>query len=356
MGISPMAGIIRYWSLLVYFLLVACVSAFNLVPNQPWCEAKIDYTAANEYIDAHYGNQRTQYFAASQKLEAVFDARIGVYDDHSESWRSPTVESTGFTLIQAPTRTTDWKNISHVRDTYLPELKRILETTFESSEISHVVFWHPMLRGEQLAQTRQEDASATPTANVAAAVHIDTDVGAYEDVESLVRLIQKNRIDTGSFPRDELVAALHARRGFAIVNAWRNIASVPVARAPLALLATRYDGPGAFPEAAPDPTRSRWYTFPEMKRDELLLFRQYDRDVSRPSDFWHCALSGIGDASAPPRESFDLRCFIVFKEHVPDSRDRFGVDRLRSLFSQRQSQTFCSEQGERRRRSQFPSF
>jgi hypothetical protein len=322
----------RYCSLVTSFLLVACVSAFNPLSNlasvQPWCEAKIDYTAANEYINER--NQRTPYFAASQILEPVFDARIGVYDDQSDSWRSPTVESTGFTLIEAPTRTTDWQNIAHVRDTYLPELQRVLETTFEGSEISHMIFWNPMLRGEQLVPTKEEEA--TPTASVAGAVHIDTDVGAYEDEESLVRLIEMNRIDTGSFPRDELIAALQARRRFAIVNMWRNIAPVPVARAPMALLATRYEGPGAFPEAVLDPTRSRWYTFSEMKRDELLLFRQYDRDVSHPSDFWHCALKGFGDASAPPRQSFDLRCFIVFKEQVPESRDRFGVDRLRPLF------------------------
>jgi hypothetical protein len=345
---------IRYWCFAT-FLLGTCISAFNPVLKslsiQPWCEAKIDYSAAKEYIDAHYGNQRTVYFAALQKLEPVFDARKGVYDDKSESWRPATVESAGFTLMQAPTRTTDWKNVSHVRDIYLPELQRILETTFEGSKISHVVFWHPVLRGEKLTQTRPEDASMMPTSNAVAAVHIDTDVGAYEDVESIVSLIEKNRINTGSFPRDELTAALRVGRRFAIVNAWRNIAPVPVARAPLAMLATRYDGPGAFPEAAPDATRSRWYTFPEMKPDELLLFLQYDRDVSRPSDLWHCALPGVGDASAPPRQSFDLRCFIVFEEHVPGSRDRFGLDRRRSLFSHSESQTFCSKQAERRSRA-----
>jgi hypothetical protein len=342
-------------SLLASFLLVACVSAFNpssnLVSVKPWCEAKIDYTAANEYIDAHYANQRTPYFAADQKLEPVFDARKGVYDDQSDSWTSPTVESTGFTLIKAPTRTTDWTNISHVRDTYLPELQRVLETTFECSEISHMIFWNPMLRGEQLAPLKEDASSVTPTANVAGAVHIDTDVGAYDDVESIVSLIEKNRIATGNFPRDELIAALQARRRFTIVNMWRNIAPVPVARAPMALLATRYEGPGAFPKAVHDLTRSRWYTFPEMKPDELLLFRQYDRDAKQTSDFWHCALPGVGDASAPPRQSFDLRCFIVFKEDVPESRDRFGVDRVRSLFSKEDSYTFCEEQGERRERS-----
>jgi hypothetical protein len=338
-------------SLVASFLLVACVSAFNPPSNlasvQPWCEAKIDYTAANEYIDAHYGNQRTPYFAASQVLEPVFDARKGVYDDQSESWTSPTVKSTGFTLIQAPTKTTDWNDMSHVRDNYLPELRRIIETTFEGSDISHVFFWNPMHRGEELTPTKEE--GVTPTASVAGAVHIDTDVGAYDDAESVVRHIEMNRIDTDSFPRDELVSALKARHRFAIVNMWRNVGPDPVARAPMGLLATRYEGPGAFPEAVHDLARSRWYTFPEMKPDELLLFRQYDRDKSTISDFWHCALKGIGDPSAPPRQSFDLRCFIVFKEQVPDSRDRFGANRVRPHFTYEESATFCSEQGEKRR-------
>jgi hypothetical protein len=346
---------IQYRSLLASFMLVACVSAFNPVSNfasvQPWCEQKIDYSAAKEYIDAHYRIGETPYFAVSQKLEPVFNARIGVYDDQSETWQSPTVESIGFTLLQAPTKTTDWKNIGDIRDTYLPELQQILETTFEGSEISHVFFWNPMLRGEELSPMRQDDASATPTSSIANSAHIDTDVGAYEDVETFVSLIEKNRIDTGSFPRDEVVAALQSGRRFAILNTWRNIAPVPVTRAPLGFLATRYDGPGAFPDVAVDVTRSRWYTFPEMKQDELLLFRQYDRDASRPSDLWHCALNGVEDATAPPRQSFDLRCFVVFKEHVPDSRDRYRVGRPESLLSQSESETFCSEQGERRRPS-----
>lgn len=344
---------VRYSSLVAYFLLVASVSALSPISNlasvKPWCEANIDYTASNEYIDELYGNQRTPYFAASKKLEPVFDARIGVYDDESDSWKIPSVESTGFTLIQAPTKTTDWKDISHVRDIYLPELQQIIEKTFEGSEISHAFFWNPMHRGEKLTPAKEE--GVTPTASVAGAVHIDTDVGAYEDGESLLRLIEKNRIDTDSFPRDELIAALQAGRRFAIVNLWRNIAPVPVARAPMAVLATRYEGPGAFPKAVHDLTRSRWYTFPEMKPDELLMFLQYDRDSSKTSDLWHCALKGFGDASAPPRQSFDLRCFIVFKEQVPDSRDRFGADRLRPNLSHEESETFCSEQGERRRSS-----
>jgi len=30
-----------------------------------------------------------------------------------------------------------------------------------------------------------------------------------------------------------------------------------------------------FPEHTPDATRSRWYSFPAMRPDELLLFTQY---------------------------------------------------------------------------------
>jgi hypothetical protein len=321
---------------------------------EPWCRTKIDYSAANEYIEAHYGMGRVgvgesrHYFGAASKEEPVLDARYGVLDDFSETKKAATMESTGFTLVHAPTKTTEWSNVSHVRATYLPELEHIIRDNFKGSMISHVIFFNPMLRGEDLLPSRPDDSSISPSSSIALSTHIDADIGAYPDIEGVVNLIEKNRIDTGLFPRDELNQALKKGGRFAIVNAWRNIGSFPIERYPLALFATRYTGSKAFPDGVLDFLRSRWYTFPNMEQDELLLFRQYDRDVSHPSDLWHCALNVVGDANAPPRQSFDVRCFIVFDEDVPADRDRFGADRMRSLYSQKDSETFNSEQAKRR--------
>ena len=124
---------------------------------------------------------------------------------------------------------------------------------------------------------------------------------------------------------------MSGRRRFAVVNAWRNIdPRSPVCRAPLAVMATRYkDGEtSVVPEASPCTARSRWYVFPEMKADEVLLFMQYDRSADAPSDVWHCALPQMTEGSdvdqLPPRRSFEVRCLVIFDEQVPSDRDRFS--------------------------------
>ena len=89
--------------------------------------------------------------------------------------------------------------------------------------------------------------------------------------------------------------------------------SSPILRAPLAVLATRYPPTAAgarqrvVPEQSPCAQRSRWYAFPRMQSDEVLLFLQYDRLVDAPSDIWHCALPGVvEDEEAPPRRSMEV--------------------------------------------------
>jgi hypothetical protein len=57
-----------------------------------------------------------------------------------------------------------------------------------------------------------------------------------------------------------------------------------------------------------------WYHFPQMERHEVLVFKVFDSDVSKPSRF--TAHSAFDDpstpADAPPRESIETRTFAFF--------------------------------------------
>lgn len=57
----------------------------------------------------------------------------------------------------------------------------------------------------------------------------------------------------------------------------------------------------------------RWVYFPDMRRDELLIFRGYDSDPARSRRVPHTAFDdpSAGD-DAPPRESIDIRCVAFF--------------------------------------------
>ena len=84
---------------------------------------------------------------------------------------------------------------------------------------------------------------------------------------------------------------------------------------------------------------ARWYSYPDLTPDELLLFCQYDRDATRPSDLWHCALASTGD-----RTSFDVRTLVVFADRPVE--DRFV--RTGALLTRDESQVFCAEQHRQR--------
>ena len=60
--------------------------------------------------------------------------------------------------------------------------------------------------------------------------------------------------------------------------------------------------------------RHRWYSYPEMDRDEALVFKQYDSQVSGVARFTPHAAFDLPNipAAAPLRESIEARCLVLF--------------------------------------------
>lgn len=105
-----------------FSILTLAVSSHSNAPKvlrKPFCSATIDYTAANEYVEAHYGKSspRVPYFGRSIQKEAIYDAREG----------PATIDSCGFTLLNEPSQVKDWTKLSHIRETYLPQLRTIFK-------------------------------------------------------------------------------------------------------------------------------------------------------------------------------------------------------------------------------------
>jgi hypothetical protein len=126
---------------------------------------------------------------------------------------------------------------------------------------------------------------------------------------------------------DEADALL--RRRVAIVNLWRPITS-PVLDAPLAMCDARSVTPKDLVASEPvyrdrrgetynltyNPTQ-RWFYAPEMRADEVLLLKCFDsRDDGAVSRFApHTAFTDpTAPPDAPPRESIELRTFLIFGE------------------------------------------
>lgn len=258
----------------------------------------------------------------------------------------------------------NWTPLDEIRHNYLPVVEQALRNAYGSSNdsetrIDQVLFWNPMLRSCNAPQTRS--STTTPTASYAALPHIDVDVNAFENAAALVDLIWKNQISTidndESFSTKEWwINAIGAQgRRFAVVNAWKNVdPAQPIQRQPLAMYRPVYKHDDkAFPDEQPIQSQSHWYTFPQMRHDELLLFCQYDRHVQWPSDVWHLAVDLVneeqGDTTATTRTSLDVRALILFHEAVPAAHDRFTADRTLAKLSLQASAAFCQSQADARR-------
>lgn len=354
-------GAILHWRHLMPIILALSVPNYGGNKNL-WCQAIIDYSAANEYVQAHYPDLRgllKPYFGNnSKRKEAVYNARLGVLEPDGKKCNQASLSHCGFTLCssEAVQSVSNWTDLAEIRTSFLPQVRCLIEDAYPEDHISDIIFWNPMRRSNNLTQTR--DGQTTPTANFASLPHIDLDVNAHEDAASLVDLIMKNQLNDVEYDSeqiDSVMASLEKGRRFAIVNAWSNLLPTPVDHAPLALLATRHaHGSRPFPYSSPDMSRSRWYTFPGMTQSEVLLFCQYDRDERRPSDLWHCAINPIcrfqeSNIIPSTRTSFDIRCLVIFDSLVPTEFDRFNPDRPRSLLTRSGSREFCSSQSKARR-------
>jgi len=123
----------------------------------------------------------------------------------------------------------------------------------------------------------------------------------------------------------EALRQLEQRR-FAIINAWRPIGD-PVLDHPLVLCDARTvrdgdlvpverrgeDRTGELQVALHDPGQ-RWYYYPRMDRNEVLLFKTYDSALDGRTRF--TPHSSCKDPHAPPdaapRESLETRCLVFF--------------------------------------------
>ncbi|KAG7355679.1 hypothetical protein IV203_000365 [Nitzschia inconspicua] len=335
---------------------------------EPLGTAVIDYSTATEYIQEHYGIQN--YFGKEiRRTQPVYDARKGVLphcDPKQAGHLEPArLENCGFELFMAPTQVQDFQNLQEVQKYYVKELEDLIPKALGVSkdDIETLVFWHPTLRGEELSiGSRSEDHPGLGP--IASRVHIDTDVGAY-GLDAVCNLVDKNRVDAlndskdcnlvGSVSiKDSLFNSFHDRRRMLLLNIWRPL--VPVSSAPLGLLATKYDRngtvPGVFPNVAPSSEDSHWYIFSNMRPEECLIFKQYDRRLDKQSDIWHCALNvqetkgSSNEGRRGKRISFDIKAFVVLREHVPQKLDRLEAA-IPPALTWEESGEFCDNQAHR---------
>lgn len=206
----------------------------------------------------------------------------------------------GFELHRSPTAVRHLHDDGEVRQDYYPEVEALLRDTLGARRV--LIFDH----------TRRTDISDEPGGGyreAAQRAHND-----YTEASGPQRL--RDILGT------EVPAAPYAQ-----VNVWRPIRG-PVLRSPLALLDASSLAPAdllATDQVYPDRVGEiyhlarnpahRWYYFPRMARDEVILIKGYDsRRDGRARFTPHTAFADPSSpAGAPPRESIEIRAFVLFR-------------------------------------------
>lgn len=216
-----------------------------------------------------------------------------------------TLDDQGFALLRSPTGVYDfYAGCESWQARYEAELRDLVRGATGASDIH--IFDHT-LRSDS-SSVRGDRASREP----ATVIHNDyTDASAARRVRDLLPAAQAERWLSGRF---------------AIVNAWRSVAG-PVITTPLAccdagtlasgdLIASERrarERTGELELVRWNPSH-RWYYYPEMQPDEVLLIKTFDsaRD-GRATRSAHTAFSNpLAAGDAPPRESIESRALLRF--------------------------------------------
>ncbi len=213
------------------------------------------------------------------------------------------LDAQGFELVAHDTRVGDFFDPDELARVYYPEMEALIAARSGAARVH--IFDHTLRTGDEA------DRAARQIREPVRSVHNDyTEWSGPQRVRDLLP--------------DEAETLL-ARR-FAIVQVWRAIRA-PIGRDPLAIADAQSLQPGDFIAAERRfPTRvgeiyqftynpaHAWWYFPDMRRDEALVFKVYDSQKDGRAR-WGAHTSFEDPASDPgagPRESIEIRAFAFF--------------------------------------------
>ncbi len=256
------------------------------------------------------GPEKPVYFAsegganAQLKIEAEFkDVEVDILDAR-ELDPLASLDLEGFQLQQHNTAIGDFYSIDTNKAKYEAELAELVLGIVGAKSL--FVFDHT------LRSDSPEVRESRKTREAAAIIHNDyTDASAKKRVRDLLS-------------EEEAEEKLQNR--FAIVNVWRSVAAT-VYRSPLTCCdAQSVDEENVFAseriakdrigelELISHSPAHKWYYFPEMQTDEVLLIKTYDSASNgRAKRSIHTSFENpLAPDGAPPRESMESRMLVFF--------------------------------------------
>jgi hypothetical protein len=213
------------------------------------------------------------------------------------------LDQQGFEFVEHPTKVTDFFNTEQLTSVYYPEVEQLIKAVAGAARV--VIFDHTLRSGDEAE--REEKLIREPV------------LSAHNDY---TEWSGPNRVR--EFLPDEAEALLGRR--FAIIQVWRAI-NQPIRKNPLALADARsvamedlLVAERRYPHRVGQTYRlkynpnHRWFYFPEMRRDEALVFKVYDSAKDGRARFTpHTSFADpASPTNAPARQSIEVRAFAFF--------------------------------------------
>ncbi len=215
------------------------------------------------------------------------------------------LDEQGFVLRRHESRVNDFYDEAELRRVYYPEIEALLKRETGAEKV--VIFDHTIRSVPKL-----KDGVAGMREPVRR-VHND-----YTDATGRRRVADH---------LDAAEAEQRLKNRFLEVNVWRPIRG-PLEDTPLAVLDARSVAPGdliasdlIYPDkvgetyAVGHNPAHRWFYFPRLQRDEVILIKGFDSDTNSPARF--TPHTGFDDPTAPstayPRESIEVRALVFFR-------------------------------------------
>jgi hypothetical protein len=274
-------------------------------------ESTLEYVSPQSKINLRYSG------SGGERNTGIFELKTVCIHNARREPKPLTLKTSGFELVHHECRV-DFYDQQQIDSLYAAEVERVLRDLTGADEVA-------LFGGVRRNVARPQGR----VFNAATDVHVD-----YSTAEA--RRAARGLLGLGA------KAPLHYRR-FMAINLWRAISDPPQDQ-PLAvcdamsvvtqsgvpntrILVNVLPPPETMSRELPpdDAERShgwlfhfdpahRWYYYPDMTRDELLLFKLYDSTEMGP---WRCPHASFVNpavpAGVPPRESYEIRSFLYFK-------------------------------------------
>jgi hypothetical protein len=212
------------------------------------------------------------------------------------------LEEHGFVLVEHRTKVADFFDAEQLAAVYYPEVEELIKQHSGAARV--VIFDHTLRSGDEAE--REERLIREPV------------LSAHNDY---TEWSGPNRVR--EFLPEEAEQLL--KRRFAIIQVWRAI-NGPIQSNPLAVADARsvamedlVVAERRYPHRVGQTyrlkfnTNHRWYYFPEMRRDEALVFKVYDSEKTGARYTPHTSFDDpTSPADAPPRQSIEVRAFAFF--------------------------------------------